>query len=73
VLAFLVLFFGCGTKPLVRPVTIIALASDGNNATSLIGNAAERSPYFPIFADTGELLDVLDNPYSGEQGDVIRL
>jgi predicted Fe-Mo cluster-binding NifX family protein len=69
-LAFLVLCFGCGSNPFVKPVTIIAVASDGNNASSLISNAAERSPYYMIFADTGELLDVIDNPYSEGRGDV---
>ena len=67
----MVLSVGCGSNPFVKSVTIIAVASDGNNATSFISNAAERSPYYLIFADTGELLDVLDNPYSGERGDVV--
>jgi predicted Fe-Mo cluster-binding NifX family protein len=70
VLAFLMLSFGCGSNPPVKPVTIIAVASDGNNATSLISSSAERSPYYLIFADTGELLDVLDNPYNDKQGDI---
>lgn len=69
--AVLVLSVGCGSNPLVKSITIIAVASDGNNATSFICNAAERSPYNLVFADTGELLDVLDNPYSGERGDVV--
>lgn len=69
-LAFLVLSFGCGSNLLDKSVTIIAVASDGDNATSLISNAAEHTPYFLIFADTGELLDVLDNPYSSRKGDV---
>jgi predicted Fe-Mo cluster-binding NifX family protein len=72
VLVFLILSFGCGSKPLVKPVIIVAVASDGNNATSLISNAAERSPYYLIFAETGELLDVRDNPYSDKQGDVAQ-
>jgi predicted Fe-Mo cluster-binding NifX family protein len=71
ILAVLLLPVGCGSNPLGKSVTVIAVASDGNNATSFISNAAERSPYYLIFADTGELLDVLDNPYSGERSDVV--
>jgi predicted Fe-Mo cluster-binding NifX family protein len=70
ILALLALSFGCEIKPLVKPITIIAVASDGNDAIALISNTADRSPYYLIFADTGELLDVLDNPYSDKQGDV---
>lgn len=71
--AFLVvLSFGCGSVPPVNPAAIIAVASDGDNAVSLISRSAERSPNFLIFADTGELLDVFHNPYSGEQGDVAQ-
>jgi predicted Fe-Mo cluster-binding NifX family protein len=69
-LAFLVLSLGCESGSLVKPVTVIAVASDGDNASPLISDAAERSPYYLIFADTGELLDVIDNPYSGGRGDV---
>jgi predicted Fe-Mo cluster-binding NifX family protein len=70
VLTFLFVSFGCGGNPSVKQVTIIAVASDGNDATSLISNASERSPYYLIFADTGELLNVLDNPYKDKQGDI---
>jgi predicted Fe-Mo cluster-binding NifX family protein len=71
ILAVLVLSVGCGSNPLGKSVTVIAVASDENNATSFISNSAERSPYYLIFADTGELLDVLNNPYSDVQGDVV--
>jgi predicted Fe-Mo cluster-binding NifX family protein len=69
-IALLALSLGCEIEPLVKQVTIIAVASGGNDAVSLISNTADRSPYYLIFADTGELLDVLDNPYSDKQGDV---
>jgi len=39
VLACVVLSFSCGSNPLLKPATIIAVASEGNNATSLIGGA----------------------------------
>jgi len=71
ILAVFVLSVGCGSNPFGKSVTVIAVASDGNNATSFISNSAERCPYYLIFADTGELLDVLDNPHSGERDDVV--
>lgn len=64
-LALLVLLFGQGYVPFADAVTLIAVASDGNNATSLVSEDAGRCRCYLIFAGTGELLEVLDNPYSG--------
>ena len=64
-LALLALLFVLGNVPFADAATIIAVASDGNEATSLISSDPVRSAYYLIFADTGELLEVLDNPYRG--------
>jgi len=41
----------------------IAVASDGDSATSLVGNKAGRSAHYLIFDSAGELVEVIDNPY----------
>jgi predicted Fe-Mo cluster-binding NifX family protein len=63
--ALLALLFGLANVPFADAATIIAVASDSNEATSLISRDAIHNAYYLIFADTGELLEVLDNPYRG--------
>jgi len=41
----------------------IAVASDGDSATSPVGNKAGRSAHYLIFDSAGELVEVIDNPY----------
>jgi predicted Fe-Mo cluster-binding NifX family protein len=62
-LVFPLLFFG--SAAVADAATLIAVASDSNQATSLVSEDAGRCRYYLIFAGTGELLDVLDKPYSG--------
>lgn len=62
-LVFSLLFFG--SAAMADAATLVAVASDSNQATSLVSEDAGRCRYYLIFAGTGELLDVLDNPYSG--------
>jgi len=47
----------------------IAVASNGKNAMSSIGDKASRSAYYLIFDVTGELIEVIDNPYKDASGD----
>jgi hypothetical protein len=64
-LALLAPLFGLGSVPSADAATIIAVPSDSNEATSLISRDAIHNAYYLIFADTGELLEVLHNPYRG--------
>jgi len=41
----------------------IAVASNGKDATAAISSKAGKCPYYLIFNSTGELIEVLDNPY----------
>ncbi len=52
--------------PLACAAELIAVAADTNQASSLVGWNAAGSPYYLLFAVTGELLDVLENPYRGQ-------
>jgi len=65
-LTLLVLFF------LAMPVPAeiegkIAVAAGGSTPADRVGTVAARSPYFLIFDGTGNLLEVIDNPYKGTQ------
>jgi predicted Fe-Mo cluster-binding NifX family protein len=42
----------------------IAIASLEKNETSQISDRAGRAPYYLIFDENGELLEVIDNPFS---------
>jgi len=45
----------------------IAVASNSKDATSSISNKAGKCPYYLIFDSTGELIDVVANPYKDAQ------
>jgi len=45
----------------------IAVASNSKDATSSISNKAGKCPYYLIFDSTGELIEVVENPYKNAQ------
>jgi predicted Fe-Mo cluster-binding NifX family protein len=45
----------------------IAVASDSKDATASISNKAGECPYYLIFDDDGELIEVVDNPHKDVQ------
>jgi len=45
----------------------IAVASNSKDATSSISNKAGKCPYYLIFNSTGELIEVINNPYKDAQ------
>ena len=45
----------------------IAVASNSKDATSSISNKAGKCPYYLIFNNTGELIEVISNPYKDAQ------
>ena len=45
----------------------IAVASNSKDATSSISNKAGKCPYYLIFNSTGELIEVISNPYKDAQ------
>jgi len=45
----------------------IAVASNSKDATASISNKAGKCPYYLIFDGTGELIEVVDNPYKDVQ------
>jgi len=45
----------------------IAVASNSKDATSSISNKAGKCPYYLIFNRTGELIEVISNPYKDTQ------
>jgi len=45
----------------------IAVASNSKDATSSISNKAGKCPYYLIFNSTGELIEVISNPYKDTQ------
>jgi predicted Fe-Mo cluster-binding NifX family protein len=53
------------SSPVAAAGTLIAVASNGNQESSLVSRDPVHSDYYLVFADTGELLEVLDNPYRG--------
>jgi predicted Fe-Mo cluster-binding NifX family protein len=53
------------SSPVAAAGTLIAVASNGNQESSLVSRDLVQSDYYLVFADTGELLEVLDNPYRG--------
>ena len=46
---------------------LIAVASDDQEATSLVGNFAARSRYYLLFSQTLELVQVVQNPFLSEE------
>jgi predicted Fe-Mo cluster-binding NifX family protein len=46
---------------------LIAVASDNQEATSLVGNFAARSRYYLLFSQTLELVQVVQNPFLSEE------
>jgi len=46
-----------------KDATKIAVASNSKDAKAPISKKADKSPYYLIFDGTGELLEVIDNPY----------
>ena len=42
----------------------IAVAADGKSAQASVSNIAAKCPYYLIFNNKGELIEVVDNPYS---------
>lgn len=63
--ALLALLFSHGNAFSADGPKIIAVASNSNQATSLISRDPVHCAYYLLFAPTGELLEVLDNPYRG--------
>ena len=47
---------------------LIAVASPGKTATDVVGSVAARSPFFLLFNEKGELVEVLENPYRESGG-----
>jgi len=41
----------------------IAVAADGKSAKASVSNMAAKCPYYLIFNNKGELIEVIDNPY----------
>ena len=41
----------------------IAVAADGKSAQSSVSNMAAKCPYYLLFNNKGELIEVVDNPY----------
>ncbi len=41
----------------------IAVAADGKSAQSSVSNMAAKCPYYLIFNNKGELIEVVDNPH----------
>jgi predicted Fe-Mo cluster-binding NifX family protein len=65
-IAFFLLLLWGGLLPAFG-AELIAIAADTNQASSLVGRNAARSAYYLIFAGTGELLEVLENPYRAQR------
>ncbi len=51
-----------------RAGPFIAVASSGTTSADQVGNMAARSPFFLIFNSTGDLIEVLENPYRDSGG-----
>jgi predicted Fe-Mo cluster-binding NifX family protein len=64
-LLFSLLLLGCAA--VADAATVIAVASETTEETGLVSREAARSPYYLVFAGTGELLEVIYNPYGGER------
>ena len=45
---------------------IIAVATDSQDLTGRLGTLADVSPYYQIYDSSGNLLEVLENPYSDQ-------
>lgn len=65
-IAFFLLLLWGGLLPAFG-AELIAVAADTNQASSLVGRSAVRCTYYLIFAGTGELPEVLKNPYRGQR------
>ena len=46
----------------------VAIASDTTQPTSNVSSLAGRSPYYLIFDSTGQLIEVIENPYKDVRG-----
>ena len=46
----------------------IAVAANGKSAQASVSNMAAKCPYYLIFNNKGELIEVVDNPYSNASG-----
>ena len=47
---------------------LIAVASDEKTQPANVSNQAARCAYYMIFDSKGKLMDVIDNPFKGENG-----
>ncbi len=47
---------------------LIAVASDERTQPANVSSQAARCAYYMIFDSEGKLMDVIDNPYKGENG-----
>ena len=48
--------------------TFIAVVSAGRDTAGTVGNIAARSPYFLLFNNRGELIEVIENPHKNIGG-----
>jgi len=48
--------------------TKIAVASGGKTEKAFVSNRAAKCPYYFIFDEEGELIEVIDNPYANASG-----
>jgi len=46
----------------------IAVAASGKTAKASVSNMAAKCPYYLIFNNKGELIEVIDNPYKDASG-----
>ena len=46
----------------------IAVAANGKSAQASVSNMAAKCPYYHIFNNKGELIEVVDNPYRDASG-----
>ena len=46
----------------------IAVAADSKTAKASVSNMAAKCPYYHIFNNKGELIEVIDNPYRDTSG-----
>ena len=67
-LTFVIITLLSGTLVFAKEAAKIAVASNSKDASASISNKAGRCPYYLIFNSTGELIEVVGNPYKDEQG-----
>jgi len=66
-LTFVIITLLSGTLVFAKEAAKIAVASNSKDASASISNQAGRCPYYIIFNGTGELIEVVGNPYKDEQ------